>query len=165
MSLSHPRCSFGWDCHGLPVEYEIDQALGITSPQQVMEMGIAAYNGHCRSIVSRYCNEWERVVSRLGRWIDFRNDYKVMRVGGVRRYAAPHTAPHNCGLCACLCAPDDGAVVHGVRVVGLQDSLREGARVPWLQGEGVRSPCVLWLWWCGVTRGAPWCRSCRTPTP
>jgi hypothetical protein len=24
---------------------------------------------------------------------------------------------------------------------------------------------VLWLWWCGVTRGAPWCRSCRTPTP
>ncbi len=118
MSLPYPRCSFGWDCHGLPVEYEIDQALGITSPQQVMEMGIAAYNGHCRSIVSR-------VVSRLGRWIDFRNDYKVMRVGGVRRYAAPHTAPHNCGLCACLCAPDDGAVVHGVRVVGLQDSLRE----------------------------------------
>ena len=52
---------FGWDCHGLPIEYEIDQKLGITSPKQVEEMGIAAYNGHCRSIVSRYCSEWETI--------------------------------------------------------------------------------------------------------
>jgi isoleucyl-tRNA synthetase len=71
---------FGWDCHGLPVEYEIDQKLGITSPKQVEEMGIAAYNGHCRSIVSRYCSEWETIVTRLGRWIDFKNDYKVFSV-------------------------------------------------------------------------------------
>ncbi len=91
------------------MEYEIDQALGITSPQQVMEMGIAAYDGHCHSIVSRYCNEWERVVSRLGRWIDFRNDYKVMRLGGVRRYDAPHAAPHNCPGTTVACVP---ACVH-----------------------------------------------------
>lgn len=29
-------------------------------------------------IVTRYCREWETVVTRLGRWIDFRNDYKTM---------------------------------------------------------------------------------------
>ena len=77
-------CRFGWDCHGLPVEYEIDKKLGITSPDQVAEMGIAAYNGHCRSIVSRYCGEWETVVTRLGRWIDFKNDYKVCCVRRAR---------------------------------------------------------------------------------
>jgi len=30
---------FGWDCHGLPVEYEIDQQLGITDRQQVFRVG------------------------------------------------------------------------------------------------------------------------------
>jgi isoleucyl-tRNA synthetase len=69
---------FGWDCHGLPVEYEIDQQLNITDRQQVLDMGIAAYNNECRSIVTRYTMEWEKTVKRLGRWIDFENDYKTM---------------------------------------------------------------------------------------
>jgi len=41
-------------------------------------MGIAAYNAECRAIVTRYTSEWESVVTRLGRWIDFKNDYKTM---------------------------------------------------------------------------------------
>ena len=45
---------FGWDTHGLPVEYEIDKTLGITGPQDVMKMGIANYNNECRKIVMRY---------------------------------------------------------------------------------------------------------------
>jgi len=69
---------FGWDCHGLPVEYEIDKKLGIKSTDDVEKMGIRAYNAECRSIVSRYCEQWEAIVTRLGRWIDFRNDYKTM---------------------------------------------------------------------------------------
>ncbi|CBJ31410.1 Isoleucyl-tRNA Synthetase [Ectocarpus siliculosus] len=68
----------GWDCHGLPVEYEIDQSLGIKHRDQVLEMGIETYNKHCRSIVTRYSKEWERTIKRLGRWIDFENDYKTM---------------------------------------------------------------------------------------
>eukprot|EP00566_Odontella_aurita_P004184 CAMPEP_0113545400 /NCGR_PEP_ID=MMETSP0015_2-20120614/11240_1 /TAXON_ID=2838 /ORGANISM="Odontella" /LENGTH=1181 /DNA_ID=CAMNT_0000445761 /DNA_START=46 /DNA_END=3591 /DNA_ORIENTATION=+ /assembly_acc=CAM_ASM_000160 len=71
----------GWDCHGLPVEYEIDQKLGITHRDQVLEMGIDKYNETCRSIVTRYTSEWERTVTRLGRWIDFENDYKTMDPG------------------------------------------------------------------------------------
>ncbi|CAM9582566.1 unnamed protein product [Chrysoparadoxa australica] len=74
----HVRRRFGWDCHGLPVEYEIDQALGIKSRDDVLKMGIKTYNEHCRGIVSRYTKEWEGTVSRLGRWIDFKNDYKTM---------------------------------------------------------------------------------------
>jgi len=62
----------GWDCHGLPVEYEIDQSLGITHRDQVLEMGIDKYNETCRSIVTRYTEEWEKTITRLGRWIDFK---------------------------------------------------------------------------------------------
>jgi isoleucyl-tRNA synthetase len=70
----------GWDCHGLPVEYEIDQKLNITHRDQVLAMGVDKYNETCRGIVTRYTKEWERTVTRLGRWIDFENDYKTMDV-------------------------------------------------------------------------------------
>ena len=69
---------FGWDTHGLPVEYEIDKKLGITGPADVEKLGIANYNAECRSIVMKYATEWETTVNRMGRWIDFRNDYKTL---------------------------------------------------------------------------------------
>jgi isoleucyl-tRNA synthetase len=58
----HVPRRFGWDCHGLPVEHEIDKKLNITSSNDVKEMGIAKYNAECRSIVSRYCGEWKDVI-------------------------------------------------------------------------------------------------------
>ncbi|XP_054831698.1 isoleucine--tRNA ligase, cytoplasmic isoform X1 [Eublepharis macularius] len=74
----HVDRRFGWDCHGLPVEYEIDKALGIKGPEDVAKMGIAEYNNNCRGIVMRYSQEWKANVTRLGRWIDFDNDYKTL---------------------------------------------------------------------------------------
>lgn len=74
----HVDRRFGWDCHGLPVEYEIDKTLGIKGPEDVAKMGIAEYNNQCRGIVMRYSKEWEFNVTRLGRWIDFENDYKTL---------------------------------------------------------------------------------------
>ncbi|XP_020662256.2 isoleucine--tRNA ligase, cytoplasmic [Pogona vitticeps] len=74
----HVDRRFGWDCHGLPVEYEIDKALGIKGPEDVAKMGIAEYNNNCRGIVMRYSQEWKTSVTRLGRWIDFDNDYKTL---------------------------------------------------------------------------------------
>ncbi|XP_069101274.1 LOW QUALITY PROTEIN: isoleucine--tRNA ligase, cytoplasmic-like [Argopecten irradians] len=74
----HVERRFGWDCHGLPVEYEIDKTLGITGPEDVMKMGIEKYNAECRKIVMRYSQDWQDIVTRLGRWIDFENDYKTM---------------------------------------------------------------------------------------
>ena len=78
MSGKYVERRAGWDCHGLPVEYEIDQKLNITHRDQVLEMGIDKYNATCRGIVTRYTKEWESTVTRLGRWIDFENDYKTM---------------------------------------------------------------------------------------
>ncbi|KAK4754476.1 hypothetical protein SAY87_002580 [Trapa incisa] len=74
----HVTRRFGWDCHGLPVEREIDKKLGIKKKDDVLAMGIDKYNEECRSIVTRYVEEWEKIVTRTGRWIDFRNDYKTM---------------------------------------------------------------------------------------
>jgi isoleucyl-tRNA synthetase len=64
----------------LPVEHEIDKKLGITGKDDVMKMGIAAYNDECRSIVMRYQSEWKATVERMGRWIDFENGYKTMNL-------------------------------------------------------------------------------------
>lgn len=69
---------FGWDCHGLPIEFEIDKTLGISGRKGVEEFGIRRYNAECRSIVLRFTAEWEKTVSRVGRWVDFKNDYKTM---------------------------------------------------------------------------------------
>ena len=69
---------FGWDCHGLPIEHEIDKALGMSSQQAVEKLGIKGYNDECRGIVQRYTAEWEKTITRIGRWVDFENDYKTM---------------------------------------------------------------------------------------
>jgi isoleucyl-tRNA synthetase len=69
---------FGWDCHGLPVEYEMEKELGISGKHEIEEYGIAKFNESCRSIVLRYTREWEAIITRLGRWVDFERDYKTM---------------------------------------------------------------------------------------
>ncbi|KAK0612809.1 tRNA synthetases class I-domain-containing protein [Bombardia bombarda] len=74
----HVERRFGWDTHGLPIEHEIDKKLGISGKAAVMDMGLENYNAECRSIVMRYSEEWRHTIERLGRWIDFDNDYKTM---------------------------------------------------------------------------------------
>ncbi len=69
---------FGWDCHGLPVEYEMEKELGISGKKQIEDYGVAKFNEACRSIVLRYTREWRKVITRLGRWVDFDHDYKTM---------------------------------------------------------------------------------------
>jgi isoleucyl-tRNA synthetase len=69
---------FGWDCHGLPIEQEIDKKFGMSASDFVAAHGVKKYNDECRGIVDRYVNEWEKTIGRLGRWVDFQNDYKTM---------------------------------------------------------------------------------------
>ena len=71
---------FGWDTHGLPIEHEIDKKFGKSGRDVVEELGIAGYNSECKAIVMRYADEWRKTIGRLGRWIDFDNDYKTMNV-------------------------------------------------------------------------------------
>ena len=69
---------FGWDCHGLPAEFEAEKQLGISHKIEIEAMGVAQFNEACRSSVLRYTGEWERYVTRQARWVDFTNDYKTL---------------------------------------------------------------------------------------
>ena len=72
---------FGWDTHGLPIEMETEKTLGLSGPQSIREYGIGKFNEACRAGVLRYTEEWRRVITRLGRFVDFDNDYKTMDLG------------------------------------------------------------------------------------
>ncbi|MDR2516051.1 MAG: class I tRNA ligase family protein, partial [Spirochaetaceae bacterium] len=72
---------FGWDCHGLPIETLIEKELGLNSRTDIENYGVEKFNEACRASVLRYVREWRQAISRLGRWVDFDNDYKTMDTG------------------------------------------------------------------------------------
>ena len=69
---------FGWDCHGLPVENEAEQQLGLRSRHDVLDFGVPKFNEFCRSLVLRYTAEWKELIQRIGRWVDWSNQYHTM---------------------------------------------------------------------------------------
>ncbi|MCS6771504.1 MAG: isoleucine--tRNA ligase [Kiritimatiellae bacterium] len=69
---------FGWDCHGLPIEALAQEHLGLAGTAAIRERGVDVFNETCRSLVLRYVSEWRKTVTRMGRWVDFDNDYKTM---------------------------------------------------------------------------------------
>src|SRR3989344_5921145 len=68
----------GWDCHGLPVEYEVEKEFTISGKKQIEEMGVDKFCDACRNIVFRYTTEWEKTIDRMGRWADKKNTYATM---------------------------------------------------------------------------------------
>ncbi|HEU4393597.1 MAG TPA: isoleucine--tRNA ligase [Solirubrobacterales bacterium] len=68
----------GWDCHGLPVEIEVEKQLGIASKQEIEEFGIAEFNRRCRESVFAYVEEWNRLTERIGFWIDLDDPYVTL---------------------------------------------------------------------------------------
>jgi isoleucyl-tRNA synthetase len=68
----------GWDCHGLPVELEVEKQLGISSKQEIEELGIAEFNQRCRASVFEYVEEWNKLTERIGFWIDLDDPYVTL---------------------------------------------------------------------------------------
>ncbi len=68
----------GWDCHGLPVELEVEKELGISSKQEIEEYGIGRFNARCRESVFEYVEEWNRLTERIGFWIDLDDPYVTL---------------------------------------------------------------------------------------
>ena len=68
----------GWDCHGLPVELEIEKELGISSKEEIEDYGIAEFNERCRDSVFRYVEDWNRLTERIGFWLDLDDPYVTM---------------------------------------------------------------------------------------
>lgn len=68
----------GWDCHGLPVEIEVEKKLGISGKPQIEEFGIEKFCDLCRTSVHDYVDEWEKVTKRIGYWVDMANAYETL---------------------------------------------------------------------------------------
>lgn len=69
---------FGWDCHGLPVENEIEKEHNLSGASMIEQYGIGKFNEECRKIVLRYTGEWKKTVERMGRWVEFDRVYRTM---------------------------------------------------------------------------------------
>lgn len=68
----------GWDCHGLPVEVQVERELGFSGKPQIEDYGIEAFNARCRASVQRYVEDWQALTSRIGMWLDTANAYWTM---------------------------------------------------------------------------------------
>jgi isoleucyl-tRNA synthetase len=69
---------FGWDCHGVPVEYEIEKRDNLKGSGAIKDIGIGEFNERCRASVLHYAKEWEKTITRIGRWVDWNNQYRTM---------------------------------------------------------------------------------------
>ena len=68
----------GWDTHGLPVELEVEKALGLASKGDIEEYGIEKFNQKCRESVFRYVKEWEDMTDRIAFWVDMEHPYVTL---------------------------------------------------------------------------------------
>ena len=70
---------WGWDCHGLPIENIVEKELGVSGKKDIeAKIGVEKFNQTCRSKVLTYTKEWEKMVNKIGRFVDFDNSYKTM---------------------------------------------------------------------------------------
>jgi isoleucyl-tRNA synthetase len=69
---------WGWDCHGLPIENIVEKELGFKHKKDIKDYGISKFNERCRERVLTYVHEWEKVIPRIGRWVDMKNAYRTM---------------------------------------------------------------------------------------
>ncbi|MCK5285621.1 MAG: class I tRNA ligase family protein [Candidatus Pacebacteria bacterium] len=69
---------WGWDCHGLPLENLIEEELGLATKKDIEDFGIEKFNDSANSKVLRFADYWEKVIPRLGRWVDMKNSYRTM---------------------------------------------------------------------------------------
>ena len=71
----HVSRKAGWDTHGLPVEIEVEKALGISGKQDIEKLGVEKFNRLCRESVWKYREDWEKLSARMGYWLDYANPY------------------------------------------------------------------------------------------
>ena len=72
------RRKAGWDCHGLPVELEVEKRLGFTEKADIEKYGVEPFNKLCRESVMEYEQAWREMTERIGFWVDLDNPYMTM---------------------------------------------------------------------------------------
>ncbi len=73
-----PR-TWGWDCHGLPIETIAEKNLGLKDKSEIEKsVGVAKFNAECRRIVSEFDENWRTYIDRIGRWVDMETPYRTL---------------------------------------------------------------------------------------
>ncbi|MBN2454749.1 isoleucine--tRNA ligase [Candidatus Woesearchaeota archaeon] len=68
----------GWDCHGLPVEVQVEKKLGFLTKKDVLAHGVGKFNRLCREDVFTHINDWEKLTEKMAFWIDLKSPYVTL---------------------------------------------------------------------------------------
>jgi isoleucyl-tRNA synthetase len=68
----------GWDCHGLPVELEVEKRHGLKSKKEIETYGVARFCEECRASTLEVASVWREMSRRLGYWLDYDHPYLTM---------------------------------------------------------------------------------------
>jgi isoleucyl-tRNA synthetase len=74
----HAKRTWGWDCHGLPIESIVEKDMKLKTKDEIEKIGIKKFNDACRSKVLTYDQDWRHYIEKIGRWVDWENGYKTM---------------------------------------------------------------------------------------
>jgi isoleucyl-tRNA synthetase len=77
LGYSVPRKA-GWDCHGLPVEVQVEKELKLDNKKEIVEYGVDRFVGKCRDSVFSHIREWDTLTERMGYWVDLKDPYITM---------------------------------------------------------------------------------------
>ena len=70
---------WGWDCHGLPLEAQVEKEFGVSTKQEIIEeVGIENFVEKAKKVVLQYRDDWMKFIPRIGRFVDMENDYRTM---------------------------------------------------------------------------------------
>ena len=79
----------GWDTHGLPVEVEVEKALGISGKEAIEAFGVEAFSRKCIDSVFKYIEEWKKMSARIGFWVDVDKAYVTFHKSYCLLYTSP----------------------------------------------------------------------------
>lgn len=68
----------GWDCHGLPVEVQVEKKLGLEDKKDVLNYGVTPFIEECKTDVFTFIKDWEHVTEKLAYWVDLEKPYRTL---------------------------------------------------------------------------------------
>ncbi|MEN9604550.1 MAG: hypothetical protein RJB39_235 [Candidatus Parcubacteria bacterium] len=74
----HVPRTWGWDCHGLPIETLVEKELGFKGKKEIEEFGVGKFNEVARNSVFGFRDDWKKIIPRLGRWVNMDQDYRTL---------------------------------------------------------------------------------------
>jgi isoleucyl-tRNA synthetase len=68
----------GWDCHGLPVEVQLEKNLGLKDKKDIINYGADKFIEKARKSVFSNIEDWNKSTEELAYWIDLKNPYVTL---------------------------------------------------------------------------------------